>query len=198
MIDFGAGYAFSANSWHIGAISGSVDQDLNFDGAEYDRLPGTLASSFIAPDDDVTVALLIYNLNGQPNRSAPARLSGVVYDDDENVLSGFVDYECFSLLSLQSIFGTNVDRRFGPAGSPYLVGHFALSARFAPTSYDLFEAPLVVPSIAWLVQTAADGGDIGGGFFGSGLAGSVAWSRQVLVTLDPLRAYFQGEVQPRP
>ena len=193
VMDFDQGYAFSANAWHVPSLAGSADQNLVFDGTEFAELPRTLAGSFIAPDDDITADLILYTLNGAAGWPAPVKVGGVVYDDDEQPLSNVHEYDCFTVVSLIDLFGLSVDRRNGPGGFPYFVGHVSLFALFAPGGYNGATAPpgAVASSLGWIVQTMADIGDLNDNQplghqpnFGNASAGQSAWARQLLTTQD--------------
>ncbi len=71
-----------------------------------------------------------------------------------------------------------------------MVGHVTLQARLAPTSVGLDGLPIIVPSVGWLLQTIADGGQVNGGNFGGVMAGNAAWARQMLITQDPQKSFF--------
>ena len=97
VIDFDQGYAFSANGWHFQTQGATQNNTL--------QTPPTLATSFIAPDDDVTAELLLYTLHGRAGWNSPVKFGGLAYDDDEQPLSNVHEYDCFTIVSLQDIFG---------------------------------------------------------------------------------------------
>ena len=186
VIDFDQGYAFSANGWHFQQQGTTQNNVL--------PVPTTLATSFIAPDDDITADLLLYTLHGRIGWNSPVKFGGLAYDDDEQPLSNVHEYDCFTIVSLQDIFGLSIDRRNGPGGFPYFVGHVSLFAlthplAFRPPTY----GPYRTPSVGYIVQTIANGGDLNDNAnlgpiqsnFGDTMPANAAWARKLLKTLQP-------------
>ena len=124
VIDFTQGYAFSANGWHFQVQGMTQNNTL--------MVPQTLATSFIAPDDDITAELLLYTLHGRVGWNSPVSVGALAYDDDEQPLSNQHKYDCFTIVSLETIFGLSILRQNGPGGFPYFVGHVSLFALTDP------------------------------------------------------------------
>ncbi len=187
VIDFDQGYAFSANGWHFQVQGTNQNNSLT--------VPATLASSFIAPDDDITAELLLYTLHGAIGWNSPVKFGGLAYDDDEQPLSNTHEYDCFTVVSLEDIFGLSIDRRNGPGGFPYFVGHVSLFALVHPLAAipgNSF-APYQSASVGYMIQTIASGGDLNDNVqlgpiqpnFGETMPANAAWARKLLKTIQP-------------
>jgi hypothetical protein len=184
VIDFEQGYAFSANGWHFQTQGDTQNNTL--------AVPNQLASSFIAPDDDVTADLLLYTLHGRIGWNSPVKFGGLAYDDDEQFLSNTHAYDCFTVVSLEEIFGPSIDRRNGPGGFPYFVGHVSLFALVSPLAYNPATGsygPFKSASVGYMIQTIAQGGDLNDNAnlglhpnFGEVMPANAAWARQMLET----------------
>ena len=185
VIDFDQGYAFSANGWHF-QVQGPNQNNVV-------QVPQTLASSFIAPDDDITADLLLYTLHGRIGWNSPVKFGGLAYDDDEQPLSNVHEYDCFTIVSLQDIFGLSIDRRNGPGGFPYFVGHVSLFALTHPLAFNPNTGsygPFQSASVGYMVQTIASGGDLNDNAnlgpiqsnFGETMPANAAWARKLLKT----------------
>ncbi len=187
VIDFDQGYAFSANGWHFQTQGATQNNTL--------QIPQVLASSFIAPDDDITAELLLYTLHGRAGWNSPVKLGGLAYDDDEQPLSNVHEYDCFTIVALEDIFGLSIDRRNGPGGFPYFVGHVSLFALIHPLAYDPTTGsfgPFLSASVGYIVQTIASGGDLNDNVrlgpiqpnFGDSMPAMGAWARKLLKSQD--------------
>ncbi len=194
VIDFNQGYAFSANGWHFQVQGNTQNNTL--------QVPTVLASSFIAPDDDITAELLLYTLHGRIGWNSPVSIGGLAYDDDEQPLSNSHKYDCFTIVSLESIFGLSILRQNGPGGFPYFVGHVSLFALVDPLAYlpPFGFGPFRSASVGYIIQTIGalapdDGADLNDGQNLNGTAGGAinfadalapgqkaAWARKLLKT----------------
>ena len=205
VVDFTRGLSYSANAWHVAALAGSADHNLSFNNVEYTQLPRTLALSFIAPDDDVTAELILYTLNGRLLEAPPVLIGALAYDDDENPLSNTHEYTCFTVVSLETIFGLGIRRENGPGGFPYFVGHVSLFALAHAGGYAGVGNPpgAISHSFGWLLQTIANGGDLNDNAplgppqpnFGEVMPGAAAWARPALQTLETIPAQFDADPQ---
>jgi hypothetical protein len=182
-IDFGQGYAFSANGWHFQTQGTNQNNTL--------MVPNQLAGSFIAPDDGITAELLLYTLHGRIGWNSPVKFGGLAYDDDEQFLSNAHEYDCFTIVSLETIFGQSVLRTNGPGGFPYFVGHVSLFALVNPLAYHPATrsfGPFKSASVGYILQTIASGGDLNGGVpigeanLADTMPNQAAWARQLLET----------------
>jgi len=97
-----------------------------FDGLEYSAFPAALASNFVSPSfDGISANLILFTLDGRTNDTQPIefKVSGDVYDDDENPTSGAETFGCYVNTPLEDFsWGMNVYRE--ASGSP--VGHLEL------------------------------------------------------------------------
>ena len=199
------------NGWHYqGLGAGPGDRDYIMDGVtEYTANPVGLTSNFISPDDDITAELILFTPDGRVGGGPGlfARLFGFAYDDDENPTSGQINYDCFTITALDDSpngFGPNVRRDINP-NNP-IVGHVSLTTDFVVRD-DIHElvpphgdnnGARIAPSIGWLVQTIAAGGDLVDGAFpmgGATMAAQGAWARQLIQqpqALIPLQADLPG------
>ncbi len=184
-INFLAGLAMSANGWHHQVQGTNQNNTL--------MVPAVLATSFIAPDDDVAAQLVLYTLHGRIGWNSPVTVGGLVYDDDEQSLSNTLKYDCITVVNLEDIFGLSVRRENGPGGTPYFVGHLSLFALTDPAAYNPAIGgfgPFRSASVGYLVQAMAIGGDLndnqslgsGQPNFGNTMPGSALWTRKLLKT----------------
>ena len=125
-----------------------------------------MTANYIAPDQDVTLELILFTLDGKTNGGPGinARLTGFAYDDDENPTSAALIYDCMTVVSAEQVFGANIRRDV--AG--HLVGHleFTVDAVSRFDVHELLDTPDRVrfaPSHGWVLQTLAEGGSINGG-----------------------------------
>jgi hypothetical protein len=167
IIDFGQGYAYSVNAIHIqnGRGQNNGDRQYMFDGNEYAAFPAALAANYVSPTfDGISANLILFTLDGTTNDDNPIefKLSGDVYDDDENPLSGGDKFDCFVNAPLEDVFSTNVFREF--SGSP--VGHLELLVSQVSNQIDTNEQSPVTgdasgnrrrPVHGWIVQHIANG-----------------------------------------
>ncbi len=197
VVDLEQGYGFSAPAFHVqGLPGGDQDRLYRFDGVEYAALTGTIATSYIAPDADTMVELLLFTLDGRVGDGPGilARMGGVAYDDDENGISGFFKVDCLTVLNLEEAFGLNVRREFGG----HLVGSVVLHSH-ATQRQDAIElvpetgdgnGVRTPPVHGWVIHSTGKLGDVLGS--GNRSAGRAAWARPMLTIHDPLPGY-QGD-----
>jgi hypothetical protein len=128
-----------------------------------------LAANYIAPDPFIETRLILFTPDGKVNDPSAgfALLSGMAFDDDENMTTGSAAIFCYANLSLEDIFGPFVRRDV----SHHIVGHFELRPGVATAQFDANETdPLTGdanssrrrPVHGWIVHFMAPGGQIGG------------------------------------
>ena len=102
ILDFGQGFAASAQA--IPIQSGSdpdMDRFYRFDGTDYRPFPATLIANYIAPDDDVTLDLILFTPDLRLGSSGQARVVAQAFDDDESVVGmGNLIFDCFDVIDL--------------------------------------------------------------------------------------------------
>ena len=212
ILDFDSGYAVSMSAVHIqsAGIPGTFDGDqlYEFDGLEYLHFPSVLTTNYIAPDDSVTLELLLFTLDGKLDERAvdPWFVSGILvkvgvmaYDDDENMMTGLIDFDCFFLGDLTELpgFGQFITR----SNSGHLAGHIKLTPGISQ-SLDSNEVdfPNAIgdansfrrrPIHGWILQSITDGGLFAGGAYPSTgphtMAGKAAWGRLLVQNTHPLQ-----------
>jgi hypothetical protein len=198
VIDFGAGYAFSAPAIHIQGyknLGGGGDRNYRFNGepGEYKQFPSLLTTNYIAPDDSVSAELLLFTLDGKTSSSSGinAKVSGFAYDDDENPTSGSIAFDCMTVTAIDDSpngFGLNVTRPFGG----HLVGHLELFPAVVARSDEqelLSYSPEGVRRAlvhGYIIQAIRAGGQFDGGEFGGTMAANGVWARQLTQGTNPL------------
>jgi len=209
VMDFAQGVAVSAPAIHIqGVPDGDATNDnrrYSFSGVEegdYKQFPSLLTANYIAPDDSITAELLLFTLDGAVG-SGPgiaAKLSGYAYDDDENPVSGSMQFDCMDVLPIDGSpngFGLNVNRSF----SGHLVGHLQLYPSIVARR-DLLELQTLdsdglrrPPVHGYIIQTIQGGGQFAAGEFGGTMAANGYWMRQLTQGTNPLVPYRDDEPQ---
>lgn len=196
VVDFAQGYAFSVGAIHIqGLSSNDGDRLYAFDGlTDYETFASALTTNYIAPDDDTTLELILFTLDGKVNAGPGivAQVVGFAFDDDENFSSGAIEFDCFVVQDVSAPpphgFGTNIRRDVGG----HLVGHLELYPTHT-AAFDVHENNPVTgdgngsrrrPVHGWLVQTTARLGDVAG--TGNRSSSPAAWARTLVQGLNPL------------
>ena len=213
ILDFDSGYAVSMSAVHIQSAGKPAlfdgDQLYEFDGNEYKNFPSMLTTNYIAPDDSVTLELLLFTLDGKINDRAidPWYVSGIqvrvgvmAFDDDENMMADSILFDCFFLgdLTDQMGFGQFITRSAGG----HLAGHIKLTPGISQ-SLDSNEVdfPNQIgdansfrrrPIHGWILQSIADGGLFAGGEYPSTgphtmMTGQAAWGRLLVQNTHPLQ-----------
>jgi len=190
VIDFGAGFAFSAPAIHIQGREnpGLGDRNYRFNNmpGEYKEFPSLLTTNYIAPDDSISTELLLFTLDGKTSSSSSinAKVSGFAYDDDENPTSGSIAFDCMTVTAIDESpngFGLNVTRPFGG----HVVGHLELfpAAVARDDEQELLsysnDGVRRAPVHGYIIQSIRAGGTFDGGEFGGTIAANGVWARQL-------------------
>ena len=190
VIDFGAGFAFSAPAIHIQGREnlGLGDRNYKFNNmpGEYKEFPSLLTTNYIAPDDSISTELLLFTLDGKTSSSSSisAKVAGFAYDDDENPTSGSIAFDCMTVTAIDESpngFGLNVTRPFGG----HVVGHLELfpAAVARSDEQELLsysnDGVRRAPVHGYIIQSIRAGGQFDGGEFGGTMAANGVWARQL-------------------
>ena len=208
VIDFAQGVAVSAPAIHIQSVPGDASNDnrrysfSGLDAGDYKQFPSLLTANYIAPDDSITAELLVFTLDGVLG-SGPgitAKLNGFAFDDDENPVSGSLQFDCMDVLPIDGSpngFGLNVNRTF----SGHLVGHLQLFPAIVARQ-DVLERQTRdsdglrrAPVHGYLLQTIRANGQVAGGEFGGTMAASGFWMRQLTQGTNALVPFRNDEPQ---
>ena len=105
----GQAYSFGAIPFQAGHGFNNGNKVYAFDGEEYAKWPGALATNFIAPTAVANVAgtgikaeLILFTLDGTTgNPTAPrVAVAGLAYNDDEVAFDFQHEFDCFDVVSL--------------------------------------------------------------------------------------------------
>ncbi len=101
------------------------DRQYEFDGLEYAQFPSSLATNFLAPDENTVAALLLFTLDGTADVTpVPASARVFFYNDDETERDANLDFDCIAVLLLEDI-----DPRFTAANLGSRAGHMTMTPR---------------------------------------------------------------------
>jgi hypothetical protein len=142
IVDFARGQSFSLQAIAFQAGSGLNDGDkvYRFDGAEYARFPGVVASNFLAPTATVNAELILFTLDLSAGASPPprVRLGGLAFDDDEEFFDFAYQFDCFDVVALDAIDPSFAfDGSGGGLGS--IAGHLSFSSQPGASANDIHD-----------------------------------------------------------
>jgi hypothetical protein len=165
IVDFVRGQSFSMQAIAFQAGSGQNDGDkvYRFDGQEYARFPGVVATNFMAPTATVNAELILFTLDAAAG-STPAprvRIGGLAFNDDEEFFDFGHQFDCFDIVALDAI---DPNFAFSASGSGLgsIVGHVSFSSQPAASPNDIHDAAFGDansvrrrPVHGWIVQDVA-------------------------------------------
>jgi hypothetical protein len=140
VIDVSEGDAFSSGAISFQSkdpLQQNGDQQYKFDGREYAKFPKTLATNFLAPNNDHTTELLLFTLDGTTgDGDAEVEFGYVFYNDDELKRDGEFLFDCFTVVELDD----DIDPRFDEDFLGSYVGHLVMTPRVADVGFQSHEA----------------------------------------------------------
>jgi hypothetical protein len=165
LVDFVRGQSFSMQAIAFQAGSGQNDGDkvYRFDGEEYARFPGVVATNFLAPTAAVNAELILFTLDATAGASPPprVRLGGLAFNDDEEFFDFAHQFDCFDVVALDAI---DPNFAFSASGSGLgsIAGHLSFSSQPGSSANDVHDVAFGDgnsvrrrPVHGWIVQDVA-------------------------------------------
>ncbi len=185
VIDSAAGMAWSAPALSfqgLDPLSQDGDRQYRFNGLEYSTFPASLATNFLAPNPWRTTELLLFSLDGTADVTpVSVSLRVFFYDDDETERDAKLDFDCFDIVTLESI-----DPRLTEANLGSTAGHLTLTPQIVvdPTVHEATGIPLPPfvgfrnrPAHGWILSATAAEDVARPGFVGANPGMGAAWAR---------------------